>query len=671
MKAKLIAIILFFSALLSAAPLYGQISVTFKDVPLMEALSTLENKSEYSFFYSNMLPDKDARVSIDAKDKSIEFILDNIFSNLSISYEINGHQIVLSEDKKEEKNTSYKASGVVIDSAGEPVIGAGVVIEGSTNGTITDVDGRWELVVPSTTTKIVISSLGYKEQIVAAGSASARTVTLQEDSQMLQETVVVGYGVQKKVNLTGAVAMVNSEEMNARPISSVASGLQGLLPGVTVVNSSSQPGQANTTIRVRGVGTIGNSNPLILIDGIEGDISSINPEDIESVSVLKDAASSAIYGARAANGVLLVTTKKLAAGKDAVTKINFSAYAGIQTPTRLPEMCDAIEFMTLDNEARKNVDTADAWLPEDFDKVRNNTDPNYFGNTDWIGQVLKKVAPQQNYSLSLNGTLGNSGYMLSYRYFDQSGLTVGNSTGETRHNLRFKINTKLIDRVTLSSNLGYTTTKVISPVSSLTSGGGAIYTAMRIAPNAPVRYTDGSWAYGGGNTNPVAILRDGGRAKTDADELSIMEVVKVDILKGWDVSATYNVTSYNGLKDILKKTITFNNPQDGSTYSYQSPNSIKNIDYRHNQQTFILQTNFDLNFGKHNVSGVVGMSQEWYTSRSFEASRTKLITEQDPTLNLGDPQTMSNASSYSSWAIRSGFGRISYNWNERYLLEGN
>ncbi len=671
MKAKLIAIILFFSALLSAAPLYGQISVTFKDVPLMEALSTLENKSEYSFFYSNMLPDKDARVSIDAKDKSIEFILDNIFSNLSISYEINGHQIVLSEDKKEEKNTSYKASGVVVDSAGEPVIGAGVVIEGSTNGTITDVDGRWELVVPSTTTKIVISSLGYKEQIVAAGSASARTVTLQEDSQMLQETVVVGYGVQKKVNLTGAVAMVNSEEMNARPISSVASGLQGLLPGVTVVNSSSQPGQANTTIRVRGVGTIGNSNPLILIDGIEGDISSINPEDIESVSVLKDAASSAIYGARAANGVLLVTTKKLAAGKDAVTKINFSAYAGIQTPTRLPEMCDAIEFMTLDNEARKNVDTADAWLPEDFDKVRNNTDPNYFGNTDWIGQVLKKVAPQQNYSLSLNGTLGNSGYMLSYRYFDQSGLTVGNSTGETRHNLRFKINTKLIDRVTLSSNLGYTTTKVISPVSSLTSGGGAIYTAMRIAPNVPVRYTDGTWAYGGGNTNPVAILRDGGRAKTDADELSIMEVVKVDILKGWDVSATYNVTSYNGLKDILKKTITFNNPQDGSTYSYQSPNSIKNIDYRHNQQTFILQTNFDLNFGKHNVSGVVGMSQEWYTSRSFEASRTKLITEQDPTLNLGDPQTMSNASSYSSWAIRSGFGRISYNWNERYLLEGN
>lgn len=675
MKAKLLIITLFFSVLMNAAPLHGQISVSFKDVPLTEALATLENESEYSFFYSNMLPDKDALVSIDAKDKSIEFILDNIFSNLSISYEINGHQIVLSEEKKdidkETKETTFKANGTVIDSTGEPIIGAGVLIEGAKGGTITDANGNWELIVPSAQTKIRISSLGYKEQIIVAGSAAARKVVLAEDTQMLQETVVVGYGVQKKVNLTGAVAMINSEEMNARPISSVASGLQGLLPGVTVVNSSSQPGQANTTIRVRGVGTIGNANPLILIDGVEGDITSINPEDIESVSVLKDAASAAIYGARAANGVLLVTTKKLATVKDGVTRINFSAYAGIQTPTRLPEMCDAIEFMTLDNEARKNVGSPAAWLPEHFDKVRNNSDPNYFGNTNWVGEVLKKVAPQQNYSVSLNGTLGNSGYMLSYRYFDQNGLTAGNSTGERRHNIRFKINTKLIDRVTISSNIGYTTTKVTSPVSSLTSGGGAIYNAMRIAPNSPLRFTDGSWGYGGGNTNPVAVLYDGGRIKTDADELSIMETVKVDILKGWDVSATYNLTSYNGLKDILKKTITFVNPDNGETNRYQSPNSIKNIDYRNIQQTFILQSNFDFHFGKHNLGGVVGMSQEWYTARMFEASRNNLSTEQEPTLSLGDPETMSNDSGYSSWAIRSGFGRLSYNWNERYLLECN
>lgn len=212
MKAKLLIITVFFCTLLGAAPLHGQISVSFKNVPLTEALATLENKSEYSFFYSNVLPDKDARVSIDAKDKSIEFILDNIFSNLSISYEINGHQIVLSEEKKDidkdTKETTFKARGTVIDSDGEPVIGAGVLIEGAKGGTITDADGNWELTVPSAETRIRISSLGYKDQIVAAGSAAARKVILMEDTQMLQETVVVGYGVQKKVNLTGAVAMV-------------------------------------------------------------------------------------------------------------------------------------------------------------------------------------------------------------------------------------------------------------------------------------------------------------------------------------------------------------------------------------------------------------------------------------------------------------------------------
>ena len=447
--------------------------------------------------------------------------------------------------------------------------------------------------------------------------------------------------------------------------------MQGLLPGVTVVNPNGQPGESNTTIRVRGIGTIGNANPLILIDGVEGDISAINPEDIESVSVLKDAASASIYGSRAANGVLLVTTKKVNKASDSKARVSLGAYFGLQTPTRLPQMCDAIEFMTLDNEARQNVGTSPAWTEDQFAKVRDNTDPNFFANTDWLSQVLNKFAPQQNYNVTLSGSLGSSGYMLSYRYFDQKGLTVGSSTGEKRHNVRFKMDTKLLDRVTLSSNLSYTSRKVTSPVNSLTSGGGAIYTAMRIAPNAPVKYTDGTWAYGGGNTNPVAVLNDGGRSVTSTDEFSLLEVLKVDILKGWDVSATYNLTSSNGLREILKKTITFNNPEDGSSYVYAQPNTLKNIDIRNLQQTFILQTNFDFTFGKHNLSGVVGMSQEWYKGTSFSASRNNLITEQDPALNLGDASTMSNDASSSRWALRSGFGRISYNYDERYLLEAN
>ena len=566
---------------------------------------------------------------------------------------------------------SLVTSGTVVDTDGFPVIGAGVMVVGQTHGTITDESGRWTLELSNPNASLEFSSMGYNSVVVAVGGRSVINVTLSVDTQFLDEVVVVGYGTQKKVNLTGSVAMIGSEEMAARPISNVTSGLQGMLPGVTVVNATGEPGNSNTTIRVRGIGTIGNANPLILIDGVEGDLSAINPEDIESVSVLKDAASAAIYGARAANGVLLVTTKNLNGAATEKTSVTFGAYYGIQTPTALPEMCDAIEFMTLDNEARQNVGTAAAWLDEHFSKVQNNSDPNYFGNTDWLSEVLNKYAPQQNYNLTINGNLGTSGYMLSYRYFDQDGLTVGESTGEQRHNVRFKLNTKLIDRLTLTSNVSYTARKVTSPINSLTSGGGAIYTAMRIAPNVPVYYTDGTWAYGGGNTNPVAILNDGGRSVTDSEEFSLQEVLKLDIMKGWNVTATYNLTSYNSLRDILKKTIRFVNPEDQSVFDYASPNSLKNIDIKNTQQTFILQSNFDFTFNKHNISGVVGMSQEWYEGRSFNASRTNLTTEKDPTLNLGDANSMSNEASYSSWALRSGFARVSYNYDERYLLEAN
>ena len=576
-----------------AVSVHARITIEIKDMPLTEALKKLEEQSGYSFFYSSVLPDKNAIVSVSAADNGINYVMDALLKGLKIAYEIKGdNQITLYEkaavsDVQSRKSGARIISGKVHDTDGYPVIGAGVLIAGSTKGTVTDENGFWTMELDNENVNIEISSMGYASQTLAVAGRSDFNIVLRPDTQFLEEVVVVGYGTQKKVNLTGSVAMVGAEEISARPISSLSSGLQGLLPGVTVVNATGQPGESNTTIRVRGIGTIGNANPLVLIDGVEGDISAVNPEDIESVSVLKDAASASIYGARAANGVLIVTTKKTQGGATEKAKVTFGAYFGLQTPTRLPQMCDAIDFMTLDNEARTNVGTSIAWLDHHFDWVNNNTNPNNFANTDWISEVLNDYAPQQSYSLTLNGGLGSSGYMLSYRYFDQKGLTVGESTGEQRHNVRFKMDTRILDRLTLSSNIAYTSRKVTAPVNSLTSGGGAIYTAMRIAPNSPVKYTDGSWAYGGGNTNPVAILEDGGRSVTSTDEFSLLEVLKLDIMKGWSVSATYNLTATNALRDILKKTINFVNPEDGSTYDYASPNSLKNIDIR-NIHTFIV-----------------------------------------------------------------------------------
>lgn len=662
---------LFGVLLLSCVAMAQSKTVTLRldDVSVKSAMESLSEQSGYTFFYKVGEVDTAKKIKLNATN--LDEAIAQILVGQEVAYEIQGSTIVVSKKAPQVQPSTKQAgeiTGNVVDGQGNPLVG--VVVMTDKNYVTTDIKGNFSIVAEAGDV-LEFSCLGYTTRSEKVGGRTHLHITMADEVQQMEAVVVVGYGTQKKVNLTGSVSMVSSEDLEARPISNVANGLQGVLPGVTVTSASAQPGASDTTIRVRGVGTLGNSNPLILIDGVEGDISVLNPEDIESVSVLKDAASASIYGARGANGVLLVTTKKLSSGEKIRPTITFNSYVGVQTPTRLPEMCDAIEFMTLDNEARVNVGTSKAWLDDAFDKVTMGSDPNNFANTDWLGAVLRPYAMQQNYGLSINGSMGDSGYMLSYRYFDQDGLTVGSSTGEQRHNLRYKMDTRLLDKLTLSSNVGYTSRSIVSPINSLASGGGAIYTAMRIAPNVPIYYTDGTWAYGGGNTNPVATLVDGGRINTAAEEVSILEVLRYDINDKWNVSATYNLTSTNALVEALKKTITFVNPDTQATVQVNSPNQIKNTDRRSQQQTFILQSNFDFSLGNHNISGVVGMSQEWYVYRSFEASRNNLVTEYNPTINLGDPSTMSNDSSAKQWAIRSGFGRLSYNYNERYLLEMN
>ena len=310
-------------------PAFAQVTVDISNQPLTDALKSLEEQSGYSFFYSNALPDRNTPVSVKAYDKDITYVMDKILEGLDVSYELKGDKQVALYAKPQEPKTNSPArviTGVVRDTEGYPVIGAGVMVVGQTYGTVTDEDGKWSLELKNGEVTLEFSAMGYQTVTMSTKGQNDMAVTMSTDTQFLDEVVVVGYGTQKKVNLTGSVAMVSSEDMASRPSSSLASGLQGMLPGVTVVNASGQPGASNTTIRVRGIGTIGNANPLILIDGVEGDISAVNPEDIESVSVLKDAASAAIYGARAANGVLLVTTKKTQSSGSERTKVTFGAY---------------------------------------------------------------------------------------------------------------------------------------------------------------------------------------------------------------------------------------------------------------------------------------------------------------------------------------------------------
>ena len=282
--------------------------------------------------------------------------------------------------------------GKVVDSTGEPIIGANILVQGTTNGIITDLDGNFTLSNVDPNAKIVISYIGYKSQTLPA--TATMNVTLKEESETLQEVVVVGYGVQKKVNLTGAVASVDFEEQAlSRPVTNVSNALAGMSAGVQVSQSSGRPGDDGSSIRIRGIGTLNNASPLVLIDGVEGTMDLVNPQDIENISVLKDAASSSIYGARAANGVILITTKK---GKGGKLNVSYSGRLSIAKPTNLVEqVTDYADYMTLMNESFENLDmpnhfsqsTIDLWREKSKhpNELNENGVPNYvaFPNTDW------------------------------------------------------------------------------------------------------------------------------------------------------------------------------------------------------------------------------------------------------------------------------------------------
>lgn len=649
----------------------ARVNVAMRGATVKEVLAAVESQSEFYFLYNSELIDVQRVVDVDVKNASVENILEKLFAKGEVEYLIRDRHIILTPAKAQSPQPATGVRGVVTSVAGEPLPGVTIMIKGLQKGTITDVNGVYQLSDATPGSTLVFSFVGMRTLEVVLGNQSQLNVSLEDETIGLEEVVAIGYGVQKKVNLTGSVSVVTSEDIASRPVTAVSTGLQGLLPGVTVVNSTGLPGQSTGTIRIRGLGTIGNSNPLVLIDGVEGNINILNPEDIESVSVLKDAASASIYGARGANGVILVTTKSVK-GRNTQPTINFNGYYGYQMPTSLPEMASAMDYITMDNEARANVGLPPNYPADAIDRILNGTDPNYYSNSNWVDAIYRKAAPQQNYTVNVTGKSELMGYYFSYSLLDQDGLTVGSTTNSKRHNIRSKVNTRVANLIDVTANMGYTDRNYATPSGGFSSASGAIYTAMRISPVIPMRFTDGNWGYGGGSANPIALLYDSGQNKFRSQEFSGNFSGKIDLAKGWDATTTYSFIQSNSLREILSKTIHYYRPDsDEIWYSTNPTNKFENRDYASNKQTLITQSNFDRTYGKHGFSAVAGFSQEWYTEKNFTAERINLTTEFNPSLVFGAQEGMSNGASAATWAIRSGFGRINYNFDQRYLLEAN
>ena len=405
------------------------LSLNLKNATIREAIESIKSQSEFSFSLDVKDLNLDEKVSVSLDNKTINEVLAVLFNGRNVRYEINDRHVVITRAGQVGSNAVMQQvkqiTGRVLDANNEPIIGANVVVEGTTIGTVTDADGNFALDVPDGAT-LKISYIGYIEQSISVGNKSVISVILKEDSQALDEVVVVGFGTQKKLNLTGAVTAVTGEEMTKRPVTNAATMLQGQVPGLRVNQGLGAPGAEATTFRVRGQGTFSDagSDPLVLVNGVPGSISNLDPSMIESVSVLKDAASAAIYGARAANGVILVTTKQGAEG-DGKAHIAYHGNVAIYNPTRMYDLVtNSAEYMELYNLAKANSGAGERYTQEQINAYRNGGGSVQYPNFDWLDYMFNP-AVVQNHNLSIAGNAGRTTYNVALNFVDQPGTLKG------------------------------------------------------------------------------------------------------------------------------------------------------------------------------------------------------------------------------------------------------
>ncbi|MBA3674797.1 MAG: SusC/RagA family TonB-linked outer membrane protein, partial [Chitinophagaceae bacterium] len=535
-------------------------------------------------------------------------------------------------------------TGKVTDADANPLENVSVLIKGTNNGTTTDANGTYRLSVPKSSGNILVFSfVGFADKEIKQSQGNTVNLELEKSNQSLDAVVVVGYGTQKKVNLTGAVSAITAADLESRPITAISSGLQGYLPGVTIRSFTAMPGQNGSTIRIRGTGTLGDASPLIVIDGIPGgSMDILNVDDIESISVLKDAASSSIYGVRGANGVILITTKKGRA--NAKPSISYSNYFGFQTPTALPEFLGSPEYMTLLNESQRNVGRTPTYTDAQIDIARSGSDLNSYANTNWIKEIYKKSAGQQNHNLSINGGGENLSYYLSYGFLKQDGLVTGDNFGSKRNNVRLRLNTKLLDRLELDANLGYVDRKYSESSSDVGEASGSIYSALQISPLVPVKFTTGGWGYLGGSNNPIATATDGGYNNFGSQEFTGNLSAALNLFKGFKLRGQYGLIKSNSQREIYNQTVNYYSPVTGDRiYQTNFPSTIDNRDYVTTYQTVIGMAEYERSFGQHDLKALVGASQETNISQSFTASRQSVVSPSVPNINVAVATQLNSA----------------------------
>ncbi|MGP1623156.1 SusC/RagA family TonB-linked outer membrane protein [Bacteroides heparinolyticus] len=592
---------------------------------------------------------------------------------------------------------SLSVTGSVTDKNNqEPIIGASALVEGTTNGTITNADGEFTLSgVPSGGT-IVVSYIGYTTQRIAVKGKTRLTIALAEDTEMLDEVVVVGYGVQKKVNLTGSVSAVKGDALERRPVADATQSLQGLVPGLMVSNSGTGRPGSSGTLTLRGQGNLDNTaNPYILVDGVEMNLSDVNPNDIESISVLKDAAASAIYGARAAYGVILVTTKK---GEDGKARINYQGTVGWSAPTVLPDMVDSYSFAKYWNDGCTNAGSPRLYSEEKMALLQqyikdpssvnpwaelpanSNMNPAFenselgVGNVDYFDLHYKDWAFKQNHNVSLSGGGKKAQYYVSGGYYSEDGILRYAKMDFSRYNLTANVNSQITDWLKLKVNTKFMHSDTDTPFGDGGISEGFYHSLARFRPTVSVIDPNGHFT----ELSMIPYLQSGTYTTTARDRLSLTTGFEVQPLKNWFIFFDYTYKQMNMEYEALNVSPLIYAADGVSTSKGQrselgmSPDGKFTRSYaRTRYQTINLYTNYLFSLAdKHNFTLMGGYQEEDNSYSYMKNAITGLYSTATPNVGMGTGDKVV-VDTRNGWATRGFFGRINYDYDGRYLVEVN
>ncbi|MDQ6481697.1 TonB-dependent receptor [Dyadobacter sp. LHD-138] len=654
-----------------------KISITASGSEVKKVLNQLEKQVDVHFVFSSKLIKSTRKVSVSVQDRPLDEVLDQIFTPLGLQYEVSGKIIILKRADNhlpevlplEKANPKKSVSGKVFDEAGQGLPGVSVVLKGTQIGSTTDVEGFFQLELPANTNNealLVFSFVGFRTQELTIGGQVAFTVNMIPEDKTLSEVVVVGYGTQKKVNLTGSVSVVTAEELVKRPAGQTSSALQGMVPGLTVTQRSGQPGRDGGNLRIRGVGTTGDSNPLVIVDGVESNMNNIDPNEIESISVLKDASSAAIYGSRAANGVILITTKR---GSEKGLSVNYNMYAGWQTPTDRPDVVNGLDHMNLINEAYTNTGRSPLYTAQQVQDyiTKGPTDRDQFPDTDWQKLTLKKSGFMQNHYIGMNGGTDKVKVLGSFSYLNQNGIIP--NTGFKRYNLRVNTDVKINSKLNASMDIFLRKTDLIEP----SSGTSYIFHWMRRIPaNQAGVLSTGKYGEGWNGDHPLARAKDGGLNQ----ESAISSIINLNLAykpTSWLTANLIYAPKFN-----LPQTKSFSNTVqtyrwDGSpSFAVPSRNSLEEVFSKEWYNNVRALVTIDKKFKTdHHLTILGGFQREDQRNNWISAYREVFILPNYQEISSGNRLNERTGGSAEHWALQSYFGRVNYNFKDKYLFEAN